>query len=99
MAQGNEYLIFDHKASSNAHILIDNENDCEEIEIELNEYNENLNLLASTTDEELEVQLEESHTSKDLLPCAIVDIIEGKVQRCNNVSNLRHLRQLIGIWK
>jgi hypothetical protein len=44
MAQGNEYLIFNRKASSNAHILIDDESDCEEIEIELNEYNENLNL-------------------------------------------------------
>jgi hypothetical protein len=41
MTQDIEYLIYDFNASSNAQILIDDENDCEEIEIELNEYDEN----------------------------------------------------------
>jgi hypothetical protein len=50
--------------------------------------------LNPTTDEEIEVKLEKSHTSKEVFPCTIVDIIEGKIKRCNSVSNL-----LIGIWE
>ncbi|RHZ58208.1 hypothetical protein Glove_375g54 [Diversispora epigaea] len=37
--------------------------------------------------------------TKHIMPCAIIDIIDGKIQRCRSSDKLRPLYQLIGMWQ
>ncbi|CAB4445369.1 unnamed protein product [Rhizophagus irregularis] len=36
---------------------------------------------------------------ENLSPCVIIDMYEGKIQRCNSVTKLRRLWQMIGMWQ
>ncbi|UZO04722.1 uncharacterized protein OCT59_025093 [Rhizophagus irregularis] len=41
--------------------------------------------------------ISELQDNETLSPCVIIDIFEGKIQRCNSKTNLRRLWQMIGV--
>ncbi|RHZ75424.1 hypothetical protein Glove_214g53 [Diversispora epigaea] len=41
----------------------------------------------------------EHRETKNIMPCAIIDIIDGKIQRCGSSDKLRPLYQLIEMWQ
>ncbi|PKK64008.1 hypothetical protein RhiirC2_854621 [Rhizophagus irregularis] len=43
--------------------------------------------------------ISELQDNETLSPCVIIDIFEGKIQRCNSKTNLRRLWQMIGMWQ
>src|SRR6185503_239662 len=68
-------------------------------EINLEEF-DSVNELSSIIRDEQEVKIEEvSAPNADITPCVIIDIIEGKLRRCNGMADLRPLKQLAGTWE
>src|SRR6185436_14114676 len=58
-------------------------------EINLEEF-DSVNELSSIIRDEQEVKIEEvSAPNADITPCVIIDIIEGKLRRCNGMADLR----------
>ena len=57
-----------------------------------------LTIASESTEAENEIEIPRINSSK-LTPCALVDIINGSIQRCSETKDLRGLSQLIGTWQ
>ncbi|POG56640.1 hypothetical protein GLOIN_2v1489307 [Rhizophagus irregularis DAOM 181602=DAOM 197198] len=69
-----------------------------DFEDEANDYDTNKSETTANTSINVELNIEQIN-HKDLLNCAIVDVIDGKLQKCNSNIKLRGLWQLIGTWQ
>src|SRR4051794_27531367 len=57
-----------------------------------------LTIASGSTEAEDEIEI--PHTSSlNLTPCVLIDKINGSIQRCGEVKNLRGLAQLVGTWQ
>lgn len=92
----NEIFNFNQNTLANARLLIDDENDEDWNEMEhLNFENESIPAIQDVVD----IEIEESTSISNLTSCVILDIIQGKITRCNSVEKLRPLKQMIGTWE
>ena len=57
-----------------------------------------LTIASGSTEAEDEIEIPQT-SSSNLTPCALIDIINGSIQRCGEVKNLRGLAQLVGTWQ
>ena len=57
-----------------------------------------LTIASGSTEAEDEIEIPQT-SSSNLTPCALIDIINGSIQRCGETKNLRGLVQLISTWQ
>ncbi|PKC53416.1 hypothetical protein RhiirA1_510816 [Rhizophagus irregularis] len=57
------------------------------------------NFSESESDEEHDEIITQLKDKQELSPCVIIDVFEGKIQRCNSTTNLRRLWQMVGMWQ
>ena len=48
---------------------------------------------------ETEKEISQISNNNVLIPCAIIDHIDGEIKKCNSTNKLRRLWQLVGIWE
>ncbi|RHZ81962.1 hypothetical protein Glove_115g57 [Diversispora epigaea] len=66
----------------------------------LDDYDELEIINSDTTNTEIneEIEIVQIQTS-NLSPCAVLDTIDGNIQKCNSTYKLRGVWQLVGIWQ
>src|SRR6266542_3026315 len=57
------------------------------------------NFSESESDEEQDEIIDQLKDNQELSSCVIIDVFEGKIQRCNSTTNLRRLWQMVGMWE
>lgn len=91
--------LFTEIAINKAKKLLNEKNEFENIE-ETEDIDLEIESIASTksTDDEYEIEIPQIAGSH-LTSCALIDKIDGKIQRCGDIKSLRGIMQLIGIWQ
>jgi len=51
------------------------------------------------SEEERDEIITKSKDDEKLSPCIIIDVLDGKIQRCNSETKLRRLWQMVGMWQ
>jgi len=57
------------------------------------------NFSKTESEEERDEIITKLKDDEKLSPCVIIDVIEGKIQRCNSETKLRRLWQMVGMWQ
>ncbi|RHZ43769.1 hypothetical protein Glove_856g18 [Diversispora epigaea] len=95
--------LFTEIAINKAKKLLNKENEFENIE-DTEDTDSEIESIASTIvtknidDDDYEIEIPQTAGSH-LTSCALIDKIDGKIQRCGDTKNLRGIVQLIGIWQ
>ncbi|RHZ88408.1 hypothetical protein Glove_23g145 [Diversispora epigaea] len=95
--------LFTEIAINKAKKLLNKENEFENIE-DTEDTDSEIESIVSTIvtknidDDNYEIEIPQTAGSH-LTSCALIDKIDGKIQRCGDIKNLRGIVQLIGIWQ
>ncbi|UZN99315.1 uncharacterized protein OCT59_000593 [Rhizophagus irregularis] len=57
------------------------------------------NFSETESDDERDEIITKVPNNENLTLCVIIDMLDGKIQRCNSKKKLRRLWQMIGIWQ
>ncbi len=89
-----------NKNSSSNEENIDDENSINESEtVSLVESIETENIEHETEKEIPEKEIPQISNNSILIPCAIIDHIDGDIKKCGSTNKLRGLWQLVGTWE
>ncbi|GET66812.1 hypothetical protein GLOIN_2v1768551 [Rhizophagus irregularis DAOM 181602=DAOM 197198] len=57
------------------------------------------NFSETESDDERDEIITKVPNNENLTPCVVIDMLDGKIQRCNSKKKLRRLWQMIGTWQ